>query len=182
MLKILGWIFVPYVMLPFQWKKISLAKRYIAIAWIAIIFVAALINGITNEPSKSLVTTSNPNEQTFENPSPKSVDSIKVPSTKTEEAKKEPTDVPTPINTAASKLAETKVVSANGDNYDVVLHFPAEKYPETAKHIISALEKGETAICTIERKGADQNREESLAGIATKDDSSLPRRIWGKIL
>lgn len=78
-----------------------------------------MINGITNEPSKSLVTTSNPNEQTFENPSPKSVDSIKVPSTKTEEAKKEPTDVPTSINTAASKLAETKVVSANGDNYDM---------------------------------------------------------------
>jgi len=57
--------------------------------------------------------------------------------------------------------------SASTD-YDAVINFPAERYPETAAHIKSAIAKGESAICTIDRKGADKNREESLANIPTK--------------
>lgn len=53
--------------------------------------------------------------------------------------------------------------------YDVVLEFPADQYPQTAAHIKSAIENGETPICTIDRDGADENRNESLAGIPTKD-------------
>lgn len=56
----------------------------------------------------------------------------------------------------------------DNDSYDAVIHFPAEKYPETASHILSALENGEPAVCTIDRDGADENRDESLAGIPTK--------------
>lgn len=52
---------------------------------------------------------------------------------------------------------------------DVVISFPADRYPETAEHIQKAIEAGESAICTIDREGAEDNRKESLAGIPTKD-------------
>lgn len=53
--------------------------------------------------------------------------------------------------------------------YDLVLNFPVDRYPQTAAHIKSAITRGESSICTIDRGGADENREESLAGIPTKD-------------
>jgi len=56
-----------------------------------------------------------------------------------------------------------------GEAYDVVLEFPADRFPEVAAHIASAILAGESAICTIDRDGADQRREQSLAGIPTKD-------------
>ncbi|MFP5281793.1 NucA/NucB deoxyribonuclease domain-containing protein, partial [Bacillus safensis] len=43
-----------------------------------------------------------------------------------------------------------------------------DKYPETARHIKNAIEKGASAVCTIDREGADENREESLKNIPTK--------------
>lgn len=63
------------------------------------------------------------------------------------------------------------IVSAGetAKNYDVVLEFPADKYPETAAHIKVAIAKGESAICTVDRDGAEANRDNSLAGIPTKD-------------
>lgn len=63
----------------------------------------------------------------------------------------------------------TIAIISTGKNYDVVLEFPAERYPETATHIKSAIEKGESPICTIDRDGADENRDESLKGIPTKE-------------
>ena len=54
--------------------------------------------------------------------------------------------------------------------YDATLTFPSSRYPETAAHISAALAKGESAICTIDRNGADENREESLKGIPTKPE------------
>lgn len=44
----------------------------------------------------------------------------------------------------------------------VKLKFPADRYPETAKHIQKAIRKGESAICTINRKDAEENRKASL--------------------
>ncbi|NEW05982.1 DNA-entry nuclease [Paenibacillus sp. SYP-B3998] len=46
--------------------------------------------------------------------------------------------------------------------------FPSDRYPETAAHIKSAIAHGESAVCTINREGAEQNRGESLKGIPTK--------------
>ncbi|OAB31204.1 hypothetical protein PMSM_19920 [Paenibacillus macquariensis subsp. macquariensis] len=51
---------------------------------------------------------------------------------------------------------------------DYSLVFPAERYPETAKHIQNAIKSGHSAICTIDRAGAEDNRSESLKGIPTK--------------
>ncbi|GAA3405742.1 NucA/NucB deoxyribonuclease domain-containing protein [Paenibacillus hodogayensis] len=46
--------------------------------------------------------------------------------------------------------------------------FPADRFPETAAHIQSAIQKGHSSICTIDRKGAESNRRESLKGVPTK--------------
>ncbi|ASA23509.1 NucA/NucB deoxyribonuclease domain-containing protein [Paenibacillus donghaensis] len=50
----------------------------------------------------------------------------------------------------------------------VRLNFPAERYPETAKHIKEAIRSGHSPICTIDRDQAEINRNESLKGIPTK--------------
>jgi len=50
----------------------------------------------------------------------------------------------------------------------VRIEFPSNRYPKTAQHIRRAIAKGESAICTIERKGAEENRSKSLSGIPTK--------------
>ncbi len=65
---------------------------------------------------------------------------------------------PMPITTSESNV-----------KYDVKLIFPVDKYPETAAHIVAALKRGETPICTIDREGADNNRDHSLKGIPTKE-------------
>ena len=51
---------------------------------------------------------------------------------------------------------------------DYSLVFPAERYPETATHIQDAIKSGHSAICTIDRPGAEDNRSESLKGVPTK--------------
>ncbi|MDM5337534.1 NucA/NucB deoxyribonuclease domain-containing protein [Fictibacillus enclensis] len=52
--------------------------------------------------------------------------------------------------------------------YDQTLYFPLSRYPETGDHIRDAIAAGHPAVCTIDRDGADQRREESLAGYPTK--------------
>lgn len=74
---------------------------------------------------------------------------------------------------------KTKTITITGEGYtatktdttgyDATLTFPVDRYPQTAAHIKSAIKAGESAICTIDRDGADENRDESLAGIPTKD-------------
>jgi hypothetical protein len=59
---------------------------------------------------------------------------------------------------------------------DYTLEFPADRYPETAKHIEKAMDTGESKICTIDRDHADENRKESLKDIPTK--SGYDRDEW----
>lgn len=55
------------------------------------------------------------------------------------------------------------------DDYDYVLVFPSDRYPETSLHIFGAIEQGYSDVCTIDRAGADENRKESLKGIPTME-------------
>jgi len=55
------------------------------------------------------------------------------------------------------------------DEYDYELVFPSDTYPETALHILGAIEQGYTDVCTIDRDGAEENRKHSLAGIDTRE-------------
>nr|WP_304442030.1 NucA/NucB deoxyribonuclease domain-containing protein [Thermoactinomyces sp. DSM 45892] len=57
---------------------------------------------------------------------------------------------------------------ANADSVVATIELPSDRYPETAKHIKEAIQKGETDTCTIDRKGAEKRREGSLKGIPTK--------------
>lgn len=52
--------------------------------------------------------------------------------------------------------------------YDVKLKFPFDKYPERARDIKNAIKKGASAVCTIDKEGADKNGEESLKNIQVK--------------
>lgn len=62
-----------------------------------------------------------------------------------------------------------RITARPDEKYDIVLEFPADKYPTVAAHIASAILAGESAVCTIDRDGADRRREASLAGIPTRD-------------
>ncbi|MCP3807107.1 NucA/NucB deoxyribonuclease domain-containing protein [Paenibacillus sp. Lou8.1] len=48
------------------------------------------------------------------------------------------------------------------------LEFPSSRYPETGAHIRDAIAAGHSAVCTIDRDGAEENRRESLKGYPTK--------------
>lgn len=61
--------------------------------------------------------------------------------------------------------SQTQVASGQAD---LILEFPSSRYPETAEHIRSAIEKGQSAVCTIDRKSANKHRDQSLRGIPTK--------------
>lgn len=50
----------------------------------------------------------------------------------------------------------------------VKIQIPAKRYPETVQHMKEAIENGQSSICTIDRDGADQRREDSLRDIPTK--------------
>jgi len=71
---------------------------------------------------------------------------------------------------------ELTLDTTTNSTYDVVIDFPEEKYPETAKHIQNAIAKGESPICTVDRDGADENRKQSLSGVPTK--SGFDRDEW----
>lgn len=64
--------------------------------------------------------------------------------------------------------ANEKDATPATSNEVVNLLFPADRYPETAKHIQDAIDSGHAATCTIDRDGAEDNRKESLRGIETK--------------
>lgn len=55
-----------------------------------------------------------------------------------------------------------------GTGETITLHFPADRYPETAKHIKEAIAAGESSSCTLDRDGAEENRKQSLKGVPTK--------------
>lgn len=63
---------------------------------------------------------------------------------------------------------ETTPVTQQKQEATVQITFPADRYPETAKHIQDAIDSGHAATCTIDREGADENRKLSLRGIETK--------------
>ncbi|EWH23424.1 NucA/NucB deoxyribonuclease domain-containing protein [Bacillus haynesii] len=64
----------------------------------------------------------------------------------------------------------------NGSNYDEVLIFPSDRYPETGAHIQKAIKKGHSEICTIDRDGADERRKDSLKDVPSK--SGYDRDEW----
>ncbi|UQZ48420.1 DNA-entry nuclease [Bacillus sp. PK3-037] len=54
------------------------------------------------------------------------------------------------------------------EEYDETLAFPSERYPETANHIKDAISEGHSDVCTIDRDGAEERREQSLKAVPSK--------------
>jgi hypothetical protein len=110
LLKVLGWIFVPFVMIFVQWKKMNKGLKIVGGIWAGIMLLV-FIGNISNKDDKQLV-------------SPKTeVASIKTVITATPIPTIKPTPIPTPVLTeeekakiakdkeAAIKLAADKVIA-----------------------------------------------------------------------
>lgn len=78
------------------------------------------------------------------------------------------TDSQTTLSTD-SPVKSGNLEQTASDNYDYVLEFPSDSYPETALHIFSAIENGHSNVCTIDREGAKDRRKQSLKGIETRE-------------
>lgn len=63
---------------------------------------------------------------------------------------------------------DSNVSTQTNQTETVQIVFPADRYPETAKHIQDAIKSGHPATCTIDRDGAEDNRKASLRGVETK--------------
>ncbi|MFD7521137.1 NucA/NucB deoxyribonuclease domain-containing protein [Paenibacillus chitinolyticus] len=72
------------------------------------------------------------------------------------------------VSVVAKSLGLFDGETGKSTSADQTIYFPSDKYPETAKHIKDAIAKGASSVCTIDRKGAEENRRQSLAGVATK--------------
>lgn len=56
--------------------------------------------------------------------------------------------------------AEPSVASQQAVS-EYTLDFPSSRSPETGAHIKDAIAAGHSAVCTIDRDGAEENRKES---------------------
>lgn len=174
MLKVFGWIFVPYLMLPFQWKKLNNRKRFLALTWIAVIFIVAVGNFVSDDSSEPMtaspaITEAENVESTGKDQALSKAKNENIDATGTREHS---TTEPISPVLQEPKLHEDKdleTIPKSNLEYDVILYFPADKYPETASHIQSAIAKGESPVCTIDRDGADENRKESLDDVPVKE-------------
>ncbi|CCC86411.1 MULTISPECIES: NucA/NucB deoxyribonuclease domain-containing protein [Paenibacillus] len=72
------------------------------------------------------------------------------------------------IESTPSKTATVVSQATQVSAETVKLEFPSAKYPETAQHIKDAIAAGHSNTCTIDRDGADHNRELSLKGVPTR--------------
>lgn len=144
-----------------------------AMAWIAVILISAIAGGGADDASETTAASSNQVEKAVvdSKEEPKQAEEPKQIESTTEAPDVTESTVQYPPATVDEKNEEKVVAEpskVSEGEHDVVLHFPAERYTETAAHIIAAIEKGESAVCTIDRDGADQNRDESLKVIPTK--------------
>ncbi|MCY8318576.1 DNA-entry nuclease [Bacillus vallismortis] len=62
--------------------------------------------------------------------------------------------------------ADQKTSQTN--EYDETIALPSDRYPETAKHIEDAIIEGHSDVCTIDRDGAEERREQSLKDVPPK--------------
>ncbi|CAM2947080.1 hypothetical protein PASE110613_08885 [Paenibacillus sediminis] len=170
-------------------KKNGRAKRNFLFSGIA--FVIFLI-GAVNTPSTETTNHQTPatktaktNSQVTTIPASNAVkkeEQKPAAQTKSEINKTEQNETAAVSGTKATSPAPTSTKTEqskeqNSDkSYELKIVFPADKYPETATHIKNAIAKGESAVCTIDRKDADEHREESLKGIPTK--SGYDRDEW----
>lgn len=164
-LKIFAWIVFPYIMILFAWKRFGVVQRTAGVLWALFILIVTIVPKDT--PTETAATSTAPQTAAVQTKAaePKTL----APSTPKVETKK-----PTVSKEANVKKAEKTTEDLDDGppvtnaRYDYILEFPADKYPQTAAHIAAAFKAGKSQVCTIDRNGADTNRDASLAGLATK--------------
>jgi hypothetical protein len=100
LLKVLGWIFVPFIMILIQWKKLNRGVRVVGGIWAGIMLLGFIAN-LTSNDEKQLTA------------SGAEVASVKTVATATPIPTIAPTPVPTPVLTEAekAKIAKDKVAA-----------------------------------------------------------------------
>lgn len=144
-------MFIPYIMIFFQWRKLNKIQRGFGMTWAII----SLISGISNGQAEQAKMNSLAAE-----PSSNSTQVVQA------EAKQ---PVAALADTSTKEGTSKSAAVIDDTKYDAIVKFPAAKYPQTASHIMTAIAKGKPAVCTIDRAGTDASRKEALAGMATKD-------------
>lgn len=82
--------------------------------------------------------------------------------------------------TASGCNSDAKVPVEVTSMATVTLAFSLARYPAVADHVRDAIAAGESAVCILDRKGADERRADALAGHATatgKDRDEYPFAI-----
>jgi len=69
----------------------------------------------------------------------------------------------------SAKASPDRSGSCDRQRGAVVVRLDRSRYPGTAAHVRSAIAAGQPRTLHLDRAGADANRDQSLAGIATKD-------------
>ncbi|WP_309479061.1 DUF3862 domain-containing protein [Brevibacillus agri] len=129
-LKALGWVFVPYIMIGFQWNKIGTTGKAIGSAWAALCLFG-LINNLTTEKQQPVTftqTASVPASQTSTPEPTKQADPVK-----TETKPAEPAPKTSETNEGTMSKAEFDKIQ-NGMSYEEVVAIvggPGEMLSET---------------------------------------------------
>lgn len=171
-LKIFAWIVFPYIMILFAWKRFGVVKRTAGVLWAFFILIVTIVpKDVQPETVATNATpeTATVQTETVEPKTPAPIAKSVVPVAPKAEAEdtvaSEVPEVTTADKTTKDLDEGPPVTNAR---YDVILEFPVARYPKTAAHIAAAIESGQPAVCTIDRNGADANRDASLVGLATK--------------
>lgn len=76
------------------------------------------------------------------------------------------------------RLFSTDQKTSQTKEYDETIAFPSDRYPETAKHIKDAINEGHSEVCTIDRDGAEERREQSLKDVPSKRGMTEMNGQW----
>jgi hypothetical protein len=86
-LKVLGWIFIPYIMIFVFWKKLQKPGRIVGIIYSVVIIISAIVNGYTDSTNNSITqTVVTPSETVTSQPA--TADTNQVETTNTDAQKK----------------------------------------------------------------------------------------------
>lgn len=158
-LRILGWIFVPYIIIFFRWKKIGGAAKTFGTIWATLTLLFAIGNFLSDEP-----------QMEKELPTSTKMESPKV----TEESKKEPEkETPTVVELSNEGVSSDVTIVVNGmETKDVIGDnlFSTAEAQGVFKVIEITLTNGQKDAITIDSNSYtlidDQKREFSYSSDA----------------
>ncbi|UED72101.1 DUF3862 domain-containing protein [Brevibacillus sp. HD3.3A] len=155
-LRVLGWIFIPYVILGFQWNKLGSVGKGLGSAWAAVSFFGLMFNVSNTTPSPvkqtAVVTQTVQTEKPAATETTKKETETPVSPTTTPAPSPQPTETPAPENKPTISKAEFDKLK-NGMTYEQVVEIvggPGEMMSEVG----SAGDQFHTVMYTWEGEGS----------------------------